>query len=188
MVLSGGLKPPLSCFLFTGSTKKEMAWQCMVGWFKLRAYFFVLHHNICFLYIIFIVQLYYKRAWMAQLVGNVAGRYWDLGSIPRSPHIIVDFCFKTFTCSNDSMVHHAPPCASLPSGHDAQSSGQEMESMVCSSQWTCTRSGKSTRPCANGPEFLKVHLHMGQTPPWFAIFFLFLYSFILFLLICFNYY
>ena len=43
---------------------------------------------------------------LAQLVEDVYCKHWDLGSIPRSPHILNDFCFNTFTCSASPTSHH----------------------------------------------------------------------------------
>ena len=42
----------------------------------------------------------------AQLVESNAGKPWDLGSNPRSPHILVIFLCNTFRYSTSPDVHH----------------------------------------------------------------------------------
>ena len=60
-----------------------------------------------FLYNIYCPSILQTRI-MAQLVGNVACKYWDLGSIPRSPHIIHNIFSNTILCSNHPVVHPKP--------------------------------------------------------------------------------
>ena len=56
----------------------------------------------------FFFSFYIQNAQIAQLVGRWLGKYWDLGSNPRSPQIISIILFHIFPCSAHSRAHHTP--------------------------------------------------------------------------------
>ena len=71
---------------------------------------------------------------LAWMVVEVSCRYWDLGSIPRSPHLIHEFSYNVFLCSTSSKVHHARSYPSLPRAHELQSKGYKRMSTMHASQ------------------------------------------------------
>ena len=93
------------------------------------------HYNIC-------VPYNKQRARLAQLVGNVDNRYWDLGSIPRSPLFLNIVLFNVFPCS---VPFRSPPCtlrSSWPRVPQHQSNGHDLESTMDISQTCHTRAEK----------------------------------------------
>ena len=50
--------------------------------------------------------LWYQKDSVARLVKALAYRYWDLGSIPRSPPFSILFCFIYFHAASPSVVYH----------------------------------------------------------------------------------
>ena len=122
---------------------------------------------------------------IAQLVAEVACKYWDLGSIPRSPLIFHNFFLNMFPCRVHHKVHHTPNACACPNVPGDQSKGQDVRSIMHTSQ-----------PCHT--QALKVNMGLGsvrqnasQTPPkgpkippcLYFLSLIFLFSFILVILI-----
>ena len=79
---------------------------------------------------------------LVQLAIEVACRYWDLGSIPRSPQTLNNFGLKVFQYSASSKVHHARSCWCLPNVHEIQSEGYQKTSTMYLSPWMSIQTGK----------------------------------------------
>ena len=110
----------------------------MVGQFKNLARSFCCVSLIFVLYYIICVPLHNKRAQTAQVARHSLGKRWDLGSIPRSPHIFHIFSLNMFLCSTSSKVHHARSHSSLPRAHELQSKGCKRNPTMYVSQCTYT--------------------------------------------------
>ena len=110
--------------------KKTLRCPDMVGAFKKLARFSCCISLIFVLYYIICVPLHNKRAQTAQVARHSLGKRWDLGSIPRSPHLIHKFCFNVFQCSARPKVHHTRSRSGLTRTPDVPSNGQIMQSMV----------------------------------------------------------
>ena len=99
---------------------------------------------------------------LVQLVANVYYRYWDLGSIPRSPTLFNNFSCNMFLCSASSRDHHTTPSPSTPPAPEGQSNGHHQQSTIRTSQPFPTQSEKSTRPC------ISMGLTAANSPPNWA--------------------
>ena len=149
-----------------------------------RGFFNVQHNGLFFIHIICCPLNIQMRA-LAQLVGEMSCRYWNLGSIPRSPHIIHDFCINTFPCSFPQIFHHASQRLGLPSVSDDQSNGHNVNSMIHTQSTTCTQAQKVKKGLYSvGQIASKKPPKRARHPPWFAsIFNFYLFSFLIILIV-----
>ena len=60
--------------------------------------------------------------------------HWDLGSIPRSPQMLVNIFSNVFLCSLPNSKHHMPSCISVPCVHSHKSNGPEVLTTMLPSQ------------------------------------------------------
>ena len=111
-----GFKTPAMCFMFLQERRRWRAWQSGSGQFKLGARFFLfpaynafVSFNISFL---FHLQTRLSDA----VVEDVACNLWDLGSIPRSPHISLSFFLKCLCAASHqvSIIHLIQESAMCP--------------------------------------------------------------------------
>ena len=134
VLFSGGLKPPLFVSYFSGQTRKKPACHSMIGTFKFSACFLCCISLTFVLYYIIHVSPTLQTNALVQLVADVYYRYWDLGSIPRSPYIFHNFFFNLFPCS---VPFSDLPCTqrlSLPHVQQHQSKGQNGRTTLDASQ------------------------------------------------------
>ena len=109
---------------------------------------------------------------LAQLVDALACRHWDLGSIPRSPHIFHNFSPNAFQCSVQPKAYHASSHASLPHTHEDQSEGYKRSPTMYVSQCTYTRARKSNRAwILMGQKYSNSPPKRARHPPLVCIFF-----------------
>ena len=142
----GGFKTPAILFSLQVQLGTTIAWHGVSGWFESSAFFFnfitlmsILFYIICFL-------SYIQSALVDQLVKALAGKHWDLGSNPRSPHITSIILFDLFPCSfhpNDHHTSNASACHVSPMIHPV---ARNQESMEYSSQ----RVGMWSKKSASG--------------------------------------
>ena len=129
-----GFKTPATCFMFAGRTRKKMDVALHDWGIQMLARFFKCFSITGFFIYYICCLLYVLVRFTAQLVEDVPCKHWDLGSIPRSPHIIHSFCFNPFPCSVHPKVYHASSHVSLPSGLDHSSNGFRRKSRMYPSQ------------------------------------------------------
>ena len=124
---------------------------------------------------------------IAQLVAEVACRYWDLGSIPRSPHMFNNFCFNMFPCNFQPKVHYTHSHASLPHNLNDQSKGQNVKTTIHLGQPSSMWSWKVKKGLhSDGPKCFKNLPNGPETPPGLHSSILFSFSILILLIIFFN--
>ena len=154
----------------------------MIGAFKYLARFSLfIPLTLFFLYNIY-SPLYEQARCLAQLVDEVYCKHWDLGSIPRSPHIFHNFYPNVFPCSVHQKAYHTSSHVSLPRAHDHSSNGHRMNSRIHPSQPAYTQAGKSNKALFNGPDYCKTPPFGPENPPWF-VYFSILFSFLFLILL-----
>ena len=139
--------------------------------------------SILFYIICFLSQV--QSAQLAHLVKAFIGKHWDLGSNPRSPHIISIILFNPFPCSASFSDPSYTQRLCLPCVSNGQSSGYYQPSTIRISQSFSTWFKKSAKGLLLLGQNSSSHLlNWGQHPPWFAYSFLsFHFLFVLFILI-----
>ena len=136
------------------------------------------------LYYIICLPLHIQTRALAQMVGIRFGKRWNLGSIPRSPHIFHIFFLNVFLCSIPSKAYHASSNASLPRAHELQSEGYQRTSTMYLSQWMNTQTGKSTKALYPVGLNFSIYLQKGpETPPGLHSSILFSFSILILLII-----
>ena len=110
---------------------------------------------------------------MAQLVGVLSYRHWDLGSIPRSPYIFHNFSINMLPCSVRSKDHHMSQRSGLPSVQELQSNGQNGKIIMHANQWNHTQFLKVKKGLIMlGQTAFNKPPKLGLNTPWFALFFI----------------
>ena len=181
--LSGGLKPPLSISYFQvkWSSHEEDAELSQPDW---TIQTFAL--NFCFTPIAFVlshmnqVPLILQTNALGWLVSEVSFKHWDLGSIPRSPYILHNFVQYAFRCNSLPRVHHASNTLAC---HMSQE--MNLKARIWNPPWTSVKRStriieKSKKAKNQWAKMLPIHLHLGQSPPMFVFFSLFILPFIYF--------
>ena len=148
------------------------------AFFCLTSLTFVSYYNIC-------VPLTLQTHALAQLVDELSCRYWDLGSIPRSPTYCIIFVVTYSHAASiklSTIRAHAQACHILMRINlKATKRGLSYTSV---NGWTLKLESQQ-RPCVHGPEFLKTYLPLGPDTPWFALFFSSLFIILLIVFNCF---
>ena len=123
---------------------------------------------------------------MVQWLVRLAYRYWDLGSIPRSPCIFHNFFFNLFLCSVPFRDLPCTQCQSLPHV-------QQFHLMASTGVPSCTWVNGSTRDpgkvkkaSIKWAKMLSINLHIWVNhPPCLHFFLSFIFFYLFFLINCF---
>ena len=123
------------------------------------------------LYIIFASYSYNKRKQMVEWLGALASNHWDLGSIPRSPKILVSIFLTIIMCMLSKVFHHIPQtsrCQVATSLNLMVIIGRPWYSQSTNA---LDNQRKSTRACVQMGQNCNQHPQSWPITPWF------LYSF-----------
>ena len=182
----GGFKTPAISFYYRHNWRRRLAWHGVSGWFEIqRPFFYFITLMLILLYIVY-SPFYVQSAQMAHLVKAFIGKHWDLGSNPRSLHIISIILFNPFPCSASFSSPSYTQRLCLPCVPDDPSSGQEprVHGILQSTRKHVIQKVRKG-PHSNGLNSSNHLLNWGQHPPQFAFCFLFFSLFFLFIFVLF---
>ena len=155
----------------------------MVGGFKSTRVFSYFQHSGCFSYIIVISYYVYTYHALVQLVADVYYRYWDLGSITRSPTSLMIFFFIRFHAASHPKEYHTPNACACQMSQGINPRVKVWRLSCTLSQPHVRKHRKSMWPDFSGPNCFPKPPNWVNTP---HVCISFSHSFSLFLFICFD--
>ena len=125
-------------------------------------------------YIVCLV-IHMQHARVAQMVGCVFGKPWDLGSIPRSPTLFNIFLSNIILCSTLPRAYHAASYLCLPRAQQDQSNGQNLQITMCVSQPCTLKRGKFKQAFVPWAQITLTTPPKGPDTPLLFVFFLLIF-------------